>query len=282
MGDFMDMEELIEECLKCLRLERKYIGKLLQSEEENNTPKFEGLKNYFRILKERTDILVNQLVDFFPAKEVIESLTSKMNFASEETLDELTLTSLVDSCFVNKLSDLFYNTRTDAVIEENAKCLYMVYLWSLDNGMIPEEIKTSLHRFMQIRLSSSRFIRSYYSGDIEEAENISNPDKSFGLLANKRILSAYNSLLNKAVNDANCFEMLEDITDENVFLARRKMIELEFVAICAQIQSRDIIIPVTENEMSDFTEGIVRSASTMSDEFNKRDKGKSLEKIIYL
>ena len=278
----MEMEQLISEALKCLKLERKYIGKMLQSEEENNIPKFEGLKNYYRILKEKTDFLVNQLVDSFSAKEVIESLSSKMDFANEETLDELTLISLVDTCFVNKLSDLFYNTRTYTIIEENAKCLYMVYLWSLDNGMIPEEIKASLHRFMQIRLSSSRFIRSYFSGDLEEAENVSNPDKCFVLMANERILSAYNRLLNKAVNDANCFEMMEDITDENVFLARRKMIELEFVAICAEIQSREIFIPVTENEMSDFAEGIVRSASIISELFNKRDKGIPLEKVIYL
>ena len=136
---------------------------------------------------------------------------------------------------------------------------------------------------MKARLVTSQFIRNYYSGNNEEALRVSDPDITYGRIsANDIALKSYYSMLNKTVDDANCHEMMAGIGNFNLFMARKKMIELELASICTQMQKRDIYYPCIETPISDFAVGMMSDAALLSDQFKESENKKGYTKVIYL
>lgn len=279
----MELKELVDEGVKCIRREKRLIGKMMKYEIDGDSVNFNALKPYYKILKEKTDLVVQELLGNFAIEDTMNEITSRINFDEDVIHDEVDLAGFVDCAFLNKVGQALFDMDAGCFVEENCRYLYSLYRWCLDNENYNDKVREALYFLMYTRLASSQVIRSYYSGDNENAEKVSSPDAVFGRLsANMYALQAYYCKLNELINESNCHEMFAGLTDFDTFFAREKMLEIEFAAICSQLESRDIEFPNVETPMSDFTIKVLQNASNMYENYKKSSKAKSYKKTIYL
>ena len=279
------MKDLINDALICVNREQKFMDKMLSCEEKGDNCRFVALREYYKILKEKTDSIISKLITNYGIEKVVGEVMSNTSFNGnrEKIINTLSLIELVNIKYINSVGEVVFNTDAGSFAEENNKFLYSMYLFHLDNMNIPEISKTYLHDYVKTQLSSSQFIRSYYSGEVEEALRISNPDACYGkMIANDMAFQAYYTFLNKIISDANSHEVNVGRGKFENYLARKKMLELELATICTQMQNRDIYYSNLEVPISNYTKEILKNASLMSDQFNDKEKHKKYEKIIYL
>lgn len=257
------------------------IGILLKISEEGKTSEFADLQNHYKNIKDRTDLIIDYLIENYDIDEIIDSVSEELDLDKEETINSITFMSLVDKFYIKKLE----NGTMEAYLyeEENYRALYYIYLWALNNGYVNERIKKSLHIFVQLSFTNSQFIRNYFSGEYDEANRISNPDSAYGnMLACEYAMPEYQFILTKKVKEANGFEIFDGEIISNSFDAKKKLLELEFATICLLLKGRDIIIPAINDNISDFTIKILEKASYLSDEYIDKLNKDKIKKIIRL
>jgi hypothetical protein len=277
------MEKMILDSEKLLMMERRIMDKLLTAEEDRNLEMFNILSTYFSGLRRNTDTSIQKLMSKYPAKMLLDFLKAKVDPEKEESFVHLTLAEHIDFTYINSISEKLYNVNSDCFLEEHLRQLYIVYIWYIQNHDLNEEFKKSLHKFMVIRLVNSGFARNYFSGDIEKANRLSDPDQVLGFFEARDIsLKTYYSNLNKLVDDSNICEMFEGLAEPQTVAARRKMIELELVALCAQMEHRQIAFPFLDSPINDYSEDVLRKADDIYKEFSEGKSKKKVKKPIYL
>ena len=163
-----------------------------------------------------------------------------------------------------------------------------MYLWNYENLDINGPAKSILHRMMRTNLFTSNFIRNYYSGDIEKAQNVSDPDSKYGsIIANDMANRLYFDKLNDLTwatffHESKKPSSAVDSDEVNFSLAFRTILELRLATLCTQMQKRDIFYSKINSPINDNVKRIMKYASQLSDDFNNKEKHKCYEKVIYL
>ena len=278
----MDMNELINSGIELIKKESKIIDKMLTSLEKGENSKFEAYTEYFKRIKERTDKVVFDLLKKYDCESIVKATTDSVKKTKDDLLAAVTLVGFLQIEFVNTAGNYLYNVGMDSFSEEHNKELFKIYLWGINNEDISLSERKELHDFMVIRLASSKYVRSHFSGNLKNAERICDPDYNFGsLTANGIALKAYYGILNKTIIESNGYEMFEDIEPNDMFNARRRLMKYELMAICALMEKRDIVYQALEVPISDFSLSILRDASD-STEKRKEKKLNYSERIFYL
>lgn len=265
------MDKLIDETLKCVEKEKKIMDRMFSCEEEGNYSQFNELKPYYKMLKDKTDSLIDELVTKFNYGDVVSRLMTRSMDKSQshdQTVNELLLVGYILAQF----------TLNGVFIEEHHKDAYSMYLWHLDDVELTPKLRRYLHENMKPHVYASQFIRYYYSGDEERAERICNPDERLGIVANDMAFKFYYPLLNRSVDEANT----NGIFDMEACMAKKIVIESEIAAICSQMKKRGIFYNKIEVPISKNAEDAMRNATQLSDRYEKRERNKKYEKVIYL
>lgn len=255
------MEELIEKALSKVKDERLLIDKLIKAEEDEDYITREALKEVYRAIFVDTNCLVDKMLTNYSEEELFTNIMSGHDELDDDTFDRTTLCFLLS----NRYRDLLKESVFD---EENNKYLYAMYLWFIKNTSISDEEKESLHKFVNLRATQSSFLRQYFSGDTRNIEELCVPEKSFGIMSDLLAQRAYYDLLQNVIKDSNCTEMFEGDKEYAVaFEGRKKLIELEFAAICAEMINRNVCFPLVEEPISDFTRDLLQKSSTLANKF---------------
>lgn len=279
----MDMDFLIKEGVRNLKKEAKIIDRMLTFIEDKQVSKFVAYVDYYKKIKVETDDIISSILDNYKVEDIISYIINNLKSDKDELLALLTFAGLSDCEYVNRVGRELFDKNMDSFAEEHNKVLLSVYLWGIDNEEMSEKEKKELHQFMVLQLTSSQFIRQYFSGEYELAEKTSNPDNSFGeFAANEMALNTYYSLLNKLINDCNTFEMFEGMESKESFNARKKLLKYQLVALCSQIEKRKIEYPCVQVPISDFTTNILESSSLFNEAYKNRKILEKKPNVIYL
>ena len=255
------MDELIEKALSKVKDERLLMDKLIKAEEDEDYITSEALKEVFKAIFIDTNALVETMLSQYDEEELTAKIMGGHEGLDDDTFDRTTLCFLL----VNKYRDLFKESVFD---EENNQYIYVIYLWFVKNFKMTEEEKESLHTFVNLRATQSSVLRQYFTGDTSKIEELCVPEKSYGLLTNFLAERAYYGLLTNVIKASNGLEMLDGIDGYTVALeGERKLLELEFTAICAEMANRGITFPMVAEQISPFTHEIIEKSSRLANKF---------------
>ena len=278
----MDLSTLTENGIRNVKKEHELMSKMLECAEKGQKSKFEIFTERFKQLRDQTDSIATYILDNFGLHS-LEQYLSNMAFIRTEQ-DKVHCQTFLDIAItlgvINTTTPGVMGT--DCMSEEYSKELFDIYLWGVDNeNMTPGE-KKCLHDFMLMPFSSSRYIRSYFSGEYNAAEKLSDPDRLLGTNANGVALNTYYIDLNNIVKATNRTEMYESYSQSDSFQARRRYYKYQLMAINNLMAKRGLAYKVTEEEPSDFTREVLVEASSSVDEYKKTLKERSVGTVIWL
>ena len=277
------MDKLVKDSEKYLALERKLMDKLLLADEERNVEMFNILSGFFKGLKQKTDYTVGKLMSKYSVDLLNCYLGAKIDAKNVESIGHICLLEHIDRRYVNGISEELFDINSDVFLEEHVRHLYLVYIWYVQNHELDEDFKKALHNFMVIKLVNSEFMRYYYSGDVETANMLSDPDGMLGYMqAGNIALKSYFEDLDGLVAEANVCEMFDGISEPHVVAAKKKMIELEAAALSIQMNYRKIAYPFVDSPLSDYSVDIMSNASNIHNDYVSGVSHKLAKKPIYL
>lgn len=254
------MEEFINNVLNLVKEERLLIDKAIEEDEKKGTVS-DDLKEKYRNVFLCTNALVDYMLENYPQEELMSIIMSGHEEADEETFDRSTLCFLLSNTYREKFKETVFE-------EENNKFLYAVYLWFCKNNKLDKDTKESLHKYINLRATQSILLRNYFAGETRNLEEICNPESSFGMLSNPLALNEYYRILQDIIHESNCTEMYEGMEDYETSLeGKKKYLSLEFTAICAEMMTRGIEFPISDEEISDFTREIIKEAAALANKF---------------
>ena len=255
------MDKLIKKALEKVKEVRLLIDKLIKADEDEDYLTSEALKEVYKVIYRDTNVLVTKLLECESEDELMTDILSGYDIFDEETFDRTTL------CFLIASRQRDENKET-VFIEENNGFLYSIYLWYLKIAEMSEEEKEELHKFINLRVTQSSALRQYFAGNSERIKDLCDPDFNFGIMAELLAERAYYSILSSTIKDSNGVEMFEGIDAYEPHLeGRKKLLELEFTAICAEMINRNVTFPCIEEPVSDFTKGIMRESSELANKY---------------
>ncbi len=278
------MEKLVSDSEKLLMLEKRLMGKLLAAEEDDNQELFDRVSMFFSGLKEKTDKSVCHLMSMYPTGVLASYLQAKFKY-TKDTVCHLSLLEFINRREINKNCEdkIKLRVNCDTFLEEYIRNLYSIYVWYMRNHDLDANVRKTMRELMAIRLENSEFARLYFSGDSFNAKQISTPEFNIGFMAaNQHAISDYYESLNKLIHDANASEMLEGVHKPFLVEAQKHMLELDFAALCMQMDNRRIIYPFSDYPISDYTKEIMSNASNIYDGYQNRESVKKEKKPIYL
>ena len=274
----MNIETIIKLGIDSVEKEHQLIDTMLSFIENGDISKFREYTDYFGDIRLKTDEIIDTLLDNYSEQDIFDYLDDNQDFRC----DFITFYDLLKTAINNRKSRKKHNIDSDSMSEEYYKELFGVYLWGIKSEEFSLEEKGILHDFMLPSFTSSRFIRTYFSGNYKKAMSLSTPEISFGRpIADSMALVEYCSRLNDIVNQSNRSEMFDDIESPDIFNARRKYLKYELVAITNLMEKRAIAYPVLPDEPSDFTYNLLRDASTSVNELNKDNTVRKIITTIY-
>lgn len=278
----LEINIMIKKTLSQIKKERMLIDKIVDANERGDNLSFEALKDMFHSVAFKTDSLVERLLSQCPPNILIDRILDDAKKDNEETFDKFTLANMIKNKVAEDIGKKMFSINAASFEEEHNRYMYLVYIWYLRNKEMNPRFKKSIHRMMTLKATNSSTLRKLFSGEYDAAQEISDPSKSFGVGTDYIANEAYYSLLNDLINTSNCTEMFEGfLTDKEVFEAKKKMMVLEFTALCSQMVDRKISFPVTEKPISDFTNELLTEASKLTNEY--KEKGNTFpRKVIRL
>lgn len=278
----MDIKSSIMELIKCIKIESRLIDKMLVALENQNDEQFLFIQETYKNKREKTDSAILSLLQKYSFDDIFSCISSFKSSSCEEYITNESLAEIIldDIFYVYFMSK--YDKNTLSYQEEHIKYLLSVYLWDFKNSELTDIQKSKIHKLILTKLGKSSFVRSYFAGDVEFAQNVSTPDESLGkLIADKEALHTYYSLLNKLVKQCNYTEFFEGLDSRDNCVARRKLAELQLAALSVQMNKRDIIYPVLETNVSDYAEDRIANASILATRYSNNEVKKT-QKVIKL
>lgn len=278
----MGIRATVIDAIKCIKMEYKLIDKMLSALENQNEEQFNLIQESYKIKKAKTDYVVGTLLQNFSLEEILDSISSFFGSSFGGVISTGSLGEIVIDDFFDAKHVAIFDKQSPSYNEEHIKYLLSTYLWDQRNSELTKEQKKSVHNVILPFFAKSRFVRSYFAGDTESAEIISTPDNSFGkFYADKHAMSEYYKLLNVIVKGCNTTEYFEGLDTEDNCCARRKFVELQLAALSIQMENRDLVYPVVEGPISDYTEERIANASELVKRI-KNNETKTVQKVIKL
>ena len=278
------MKNKVKKVVSLLRKERILITKMVESDERNDKMLFYALQEKYKDISLQVDELVKNLVEEEGYDNSIEYISSVINTAIDEknsAEDNVTLLGLVNSYYLNAISNKVEKTDSDVFSNEFVLQIYNIYLWMVNDLNMQKELADSMRTDLVIKLVNSRAARCYFRGDYEKAIEISDPNYDDSYDDRNRMGTVYASMMISQINLSNKVEMYDGIFDEVSFESRKKLLEVEFAALSTILMKRGFLIPPNSIEYSDFTEKVIRNASDLTNRFlnrNFKENGKELLK----
>lgn len=255
------MDELIEKALSKVRDERLLIDKLIKADEDKDILAREALKEIYRVMFVDTNTLVDKMLSKYSEEELASYIMSGCDELDDNTFDRTTLCFLLS----NRYRDILKESVFD---EENNKYLYAIYLWYVENNEMTDQEKESLHRLVNLRATQSSFLRQYFAGETKNIEDLCVPEKTYGILSNIVAEKAYYELLNNVIKACNRLEMLDGIEEyETAIEGEKRLLELEFAAVCAEMINRQVQVSCVDEPISEFTQDVMRNSSSIANKF---------------
>ena len=279
----MEIENLIESSIESIKKENKLMDKMLSFLEDGNISRFEGYCYYFKTLKEKTDELLTTILDKYKVSDISNHVSRFVKSNEEDIMALLTFTGLLDNIHINSIGEKMDNVRADTFNEEHNKELFSVYLWGINKEKMSKREKEELHDFALVYFSGSQYMRNYFSGYFDFADNISNPDEMYGnVIAFPMAKHSYHSLLNQIVSNSN--KLVEFIgSDSSIAVsARRRLFKYQLVAVCRQMEKRELSFSKLDVPISNYSYYLLEEASQSVEEYKEDLKNKPLRKVIYL
>lgn len=276
------MKNKVKKVVSLLRKERILITKMVESDERNDKMLFYALQEKYKDISLQVDELVKNLVEEEGYDNSIEYISSVINTAIDEknsAEDNVTLLGLVNSYYLNAVSNKVENTDSDVFSNEYVLQIYNIYLWMVNDLNMQKELADSMRTDLVIKLVNSRAARCYFRGDYEKAIEISDPNYDYNYDDRNRMGTVYASMMISQINLSNKIEMYDGIFDEISFESRKKLLEVEFAALSTILMKRGFLIPPNSIEYSDFTEKVIRNASKLVNKYKER-KPKEKEKLL--
>ncbi len=278
----MSIRLLVIDAIKCIKLEYKLIDKMLTALENQNEEQYEIIQECYKNKKAKTDYVIGTLLLNFPLDEILKNVSSFIGssfvgFINTESLGEI----IIDDFFDARYAAIF-DKQSPSYNEEHIKYLLSTYLWDSRNSGLSEVQKKKVHQLVLPLFAKSGFIRSLFAGDLESAEIVSTPDKSFGkFFADKEAMLRYYKFLNKIIKECDAIEYFEGLDNEDNCSARRKFAELQIAALSTQMESRNLIFPCVECPISDFAEERIANATELVRRI-ANDETRTVQKVIKL
>ena len=264
---------ILEEGVRSVKKELRALDKILLEIEKGNYDTLIELNTFFLSAKLKTDSAIESILSSYKYDQLKEEMSKHYNTHTNDVNETLLLATLIDRTVNQRIFDKLLIDDRDSFKEEHIRYLLSVYMEYINNNDIRLGVKRALHNFMLMTFSESQYIRNYFSGNTEEAAKISDPDEILGklkadLVAEKEYYNKLNSLIRSTNND----EMFEGLIKEDLLEAKKIKTQLEFAALCLQMEDRNIQYPVSAVEMSDYTRDLMLKASQVAKEFQKEDK----------
>lgn len=277
------MEKNIKELLSLLKRERVLITKMVDADEREDKLLFNSLQSIYKDTSLKVDELLKELIKDDTYNNSIELLSIKINDAvdNQKTVDDLvTLLGLVNTFYMNRMSNEMVNCDSDVFSNELNTQIYDIYLWLISNNDYTKEFKDAIRIDLVNKLVNSRSMRKYFAGFYEEAAKIADPIIEEDKKDRNRLGMNYASMMMAQIGLSNKFEMYEGELDEVSFDSRRKMLEIEFAAISKILERRGFLIPPNTMDYSDFTEQVMRDASKLYNEYHEKKKKEQTKILI--
>lgn len=268
------MEKIIKEIINSLKKERILMYKIVESEEKQDRVFFNYGTSIYKDIANNTDNLINDLLSIHSYKEAMDYILENYSNDDELSYDVFTLLGLINTKLMNRISNDIYNKGSDSFSNVVISNLYNFYLWYIRKNNYDREIVNEMRYDIVNTLVSSLAMREYFKGNYNVFDNID-------LIEERSELENlfFNALNNKIIS-SNTLEMFDGITSDNEMFARKEMMKIEFSSLARLMMEEDIKFPLVVSTISDFTENIMRDASDVLTEYNKKEKIK--EKIIKL
>lgn len=276
------MEDKIKEIMLLVKKERVLITKLVESDEREDILQFNTLQKMYKEVSIKTDELINDIIKNNEYDKYVEKLSAIINESDEsskELKDYVTFLGLINSAYINEMSNNLGNVDADIFSNEYNMQIYDIYLWLIKDNNFEKGFKNSLRDDLVMKLVNSRALRHYFRGDYETASIISDPLYNDDYNDRNRLGIAYASLMMGQISISDKLEMYEDILDKESFESRKKMLEIEFAAVASILTKRNILIPPNAMDYSDFTENVIIKSSELLDKYNNK-KEKEQTKIL--
>lgn len=266
------MDKNIKEIINSLKKERLLMYKIVESEEKQDKVFFKYGTGIYKDIANNTDILINDLLSIHSYKEVMDYILENYSNDDELSYDAFTLLGLINTKFMNRISNDIYNKDSDTFSNIVVSNLYNFYLWNIRKNNYDKNIVDEMRYDIVNTLVSSLAMREYFKGNYNVFDNI--------VLCEERsnIENLFFNALNNKIISSNSLEMLDGISSDNEMFARKEIMKIEFSSLARLMMEEDIKFPLVVSTISNFTENIMRDASNVLSEYNKKEKIK--EKII--
>lgn len=277
------MENKIKKSVSLLKKERVLITKMIEADEREDSYLFYSLQPIYKKFSVEVDKLINELSEEDIYDEVVESITMKIDEVvnKQERADDLiTLLGLVNTFYLNKMSQKVTNFDSDATSNELNMQVYDIYVWLVKNSNFSKDYNDSLRTDLINKVVNSRSMRKYFAGDYEEAMEITNPIKGEGSLDVNQMGMIFASMMLSQIALSDRFEMFEGELDDLSYASRKKMLEIEFAALSTLLTKKGYLIPPNTMDYSDFTEQVMRDASKLYNEYHEKKKKEQTKILI--
>ncbi len=264
---------MLEEGVRSVRKELRTLDKMLIEIEKGNYDPILEMNAFFLSVKTKTDNAIEGIISSYKYEQLQEKIKKYYNTHANDVNETLLLATLIDRTVNQRIVDKILVDDRDSFKEEHIRYLLSVYMKYINSSNMRLGIRRALHNFMLMTFSESQYIRDYFSGNADEADKVSNPDRVFGsLTANLLAEKEYYSKLNSLIKSTNGDEMFEGLIKEDLLEAKKIKTQLEFAALCLQMEERNIKYPVSSIEMSDYTKDLMTKAANLVRSFQTDEK----------
>ena len=271
--EFHDFDKILSEIENGVEIEKA------NGNEDEHEKTLAKLIDIYTHSIQKTDKTVESLISSYKYEQLGKEVSKFCKENKDDSFETYLLAGLVDRYLNDKLNKPTLDEDSELFREEHIRYLFSVYIGYLQSHDIDEQVKHSLHNFIVLKFADSQFIRRFLSNDYNDIEslmisspNVKHDKEKANMLAEKN----YYKQLNELIDASNCDEMFDGLIREDLMEARKIKKQLEFAALGLQMDDRNIRFGVTDVDMSDYTQDIMRNAS---DILNKEKKEKQEEEL---
>ena len=269
------MNKNIKIILSSLRKERILMYKIIESDEKEDKEFFyNGIKIYNNIAT-NTDNLLKELINNYDYEKIIDYVLNNCLDDDELSYDGITLLGFINTLYLNKISNYIHNSDSDEFVNLLNSNFYNIYLWSVKKNYYNDEVLKEMRYEVVNTLVNTLAMREYFKGNFETLDKINYFEED----KNKKGMLFF-KVLSEKVAMSNSTEMFEGMVNDNQFQAKKEILKLEFVSLATLMMNEKILISVVNNDMSDFTQNILKESSLLFEEYNKKEK--IIKKVIKL